>query len=762
MGSFLPKIEGVYHVRANTIHPADRYRTMIPHSNIREVRTGGVTNKKTFGITNNAKMFKILSSGIYKNKVLAPLRECSCNAYDSHVAVGKKDVPIKVHLPTALEAWFSVEDFGLGLSHEDVMDLYTTYGMSTKEGSNDFIGALGLGSKSPFAYTDAYTVVSTFNGVRRNYGCYIDENGEPQISSIGNDIFTNDVNGLKISFNTRKGDDHAFLEAAREFFKHFPTKPDFNLTVDIEKPDYLYEGDGWALIKRVRGTYYPSSRSNSVAVMGSVSYPIDIDSLNLGRSGHVGDTEQKEKIRALLHEGVILVFALGELDIAVSREDLGYNDRTIQTIINKGEEVHALLIKKIEEGFTLCNTWWEATTKYYEVQKQMGRDFTNIAKEAEWRGIPLLQTRGASPFTASERLKGVGLSFVHEYDIYRRKRISFYNDGSPFLPGNKTQNTIVLYADQHEERVPHIHQRLMKWVKEAHPGKEVLVVWSSDATKTKREGEAHVIKAIGSPPYEVISKVVPLYVGEFGVIKNGKRTVSRFFKRTDRPGQFGYDKARNLWTDARVDVSTTKGYYINLHSWEPVDSNLDRLDNLKALCIREGLVPHDFFYYGVPGTYRKFLDDRVKYPDWEDAGVYLRNLLRKRTKTKEFKHLYESAIFTDREALFSATPAAAIAPLEGIATSRKRIYWPKELFGTVWREASEESKTTYTIANYTLDMAEKERIIGPYRERLTKSVKDILNKYPLITYLNLEHKEEYEAFLVYKKQIDKLHKLNLI
>lgn len=86
------------------------------------------------------------------------IRELSCNAKDAHVDAGKGDVPFEIHLPNDLEPWFAVTDFGIGLSHEDVTGLYRTYFDSTKTKSNDVTGQFGIGSKSPFAYVDQFTV----------------------------------------------------------------------------------------------------------------------------------------------------------------------------------------------------------------------------------------------------------------------------------------------------------------------------------------------------------------------------------------------------------------------------------------------------------------------------------------------------------------------------------------------------------------------------------------------------------------------------
>jgi len=124
--------------------------------------TGAV---QEFNIKNSAKAFSILSSGLYANKIRAIVRELSCNAYDSHVQAGKSDIPFEIHLPNVLEPWFSVKDQGTGLSVQEVQNIYSTYFESTKTGSNDFIGALGLGSKSPFSYTDNFSVTAVKNGI---------------------------------------------------------------------------------------------------------------------------------------------------------------------------------------------------------------------------------------------------------------------------------------------------------------------------------------------------------------------------------------------------------------------------------------------------------------------------------------------------------------------------------------------------------------------------------------------------------------------
>ena len=120
-----------------------------------------MTGATAFTIAANAKMFRILSSGLYSNKEKAIIREVSCNAVDANVQAGNGDTPIEVHLPSALEPFFSIKDNGTGLTPDQMVKIYTQYGNSTKTDDNTMIGALGLGSKSPFSYTSMFSVIST-------------------------------------------------------------------------------------------------------------------------------------------------------------------------------------------------------------------------------------------------------------------------------------------------------------------------------------------------------------------------------------------------------------------------------------------------------------------------------------------------------------------------------------------------------------------------------------------------------------------------
>jgi len=118
---------------------------------------------------NLAHIFDILRTRLYSDKILAVIREYSTNAIDANVENGNSHIPIDITLPNAIDPVFKVRDFGKGLSESDIFEVYSSYGASTKRQSNDYVGALGMGSKSAFGYSDSFTITSYHGGMKRYF-----------------------------------------------------------------------------------------------------------------------------------------------------------------------------------------------------------------------------------------------------------------------------------------------------------------------------------------------------------------------------------------------------------------------------------------------------------------------------------------------------------------------------------------------------------------------------------------------------------------
>jgi len=315
-----------------------------------------MTGATAFTIQASAKMFKILSSGLYSNKEKAIIREVSCNAYDANVDAGNGDVPIEVHLPNALEPYFSIKDSGTGLTPDQMVNIYTQYGNSTKTDRNDQIGALGLGSKSPFSYIDSFTVISITDGTKNTYSCYIDGNGEPQLQPFGSED-TDERNGVEVTFPVKKEDFRKFREEAEITYRPFEVKP--NITGNSEYVQKKFnvlltsadtDNADWQLVEPVSRDRW-SRDTIRVAVQGNIEYPINTSLIEESLS---------QNAKRLLNENFRLHFNIGELDIAASREELGYDKITVANIAAKFETMAGELAEVQNEKINEFDNKYEA------------------------------------------------------------------------------------------------------------------------------------------------------------------------------------------------------------------------------------------------------------------------------------------------------------------------------------------------------------------------------------------------------------------
>jgi hypothetical protein len=309
-----------------------------------EAIVSNVSEIGEFRIRNSAKAFSILSSGLYANKVRAIVRELSCNAVDSHAAAGKQDTPFDVHLPNTLEPWFAIRDYGTGLSHEQVTQIYTTYFESTKTNSNEFIGALGLGSKSPFSYTDNFTVTAIQNGKKGIYSAFINAEGVPSIALMMQEE-TAEPAGVEVRFSVNdRYDFDKFRQEARTVYKHFSLKP-----VVSGNSSFTFELFDYESRDIIPGVHQVKGQRASVAIMGNIAYPIEVPA---------ADNTISDEVRQLLSCGMEMHFAIGELDFQASREGLSYIPSTVAAIKSKLEAVRAVLVDKLAvEADAVTNLW---------------------------------------------------------------------------------------------------------------------------------------------------------------------------------------------------------------------------------------------------------------------------------------------------------------------------------------------------------------------------------------------------------------------
>ena len=292
--------------------------------------SSGVTAKGTFGISHRsqAHIMTILRDTLYSDKILAVLREYGSNAWDAHRMVGKNDLPIQITLPETNTPTLVIRDFGPGMTPDDVFNIYTQYGESTKRGTDDAVGMMGIGSKSAFAYSDSFTVTSWNGGMKRVYVAVLDASNIGEIQCLDETPCDPDETGIEIQVPVRIHDLYDFRTKASNLFRYFDPQPEINIA--LPKIDRKHRDNG----------FVSSDLVEWIAVMGCIPYRLNLTQVQ-NELEEEGLWKPLQRIKGGLH------FKIGEVNISASREELKYTDYTKKAIVAK---FAAMIDEHIEEA----------------------------------------------------------------------------------------------------------------------------------------------------------------------------------------------------------------------------------------------------------------------------------------------------------------------------------------------------------------------------------------------------------------------------
>ena len=326
-------------------------------------------------------MLKQSRDDFYSNKELAPVREYSTNARDAHIQSGIPDRPIEVTLPSQLSPELRIRDFGKGLTIENLSDIYFKYWKSTKRGTNDQNGCLGIGAKSAFAYTAAYTVTTWCNGMKTV--------ATGQKNGFADVIFhqpntNNESDGVEIVIPIQQKDISKFVHEALELIKYWDVRPIFHNIEESElkaafnimdtKP--FLSGEGWA----VRPAGY--GKGESKAIMGFVPYAIDWEQVKNSLPPEI--STKVSGIFTFLEENLTaLYFDNGTLSFTPNRESLQYNEPTIDALSKKPVSIYESLLSLITSKIADAPNIWEAKIRYNQIFR---RELDGFDKELMYGG----------------------------------------------------------------------------------------------------------------------------------------------------------------------------------------------------------------------------------------------------------------------------------------------------------------------------------------------------------------------------------------
>lgn len=373
----------------------------------KETILGNGSKSKAFSITASPKVFKILSSDLYTNKIRAVVRELITNMIDAHALNGNHEKFI-IQVPGRLDPRFVCRDFGPGMSDFDIQGddnspgLYNSYFSSSKAESNDFIGGFGLGSKSPFSYTDTFSITSYHKGEIRGYVAYMDGDG-PQIKpTFVKEMGPDDKTGIEIVVPVEEKDFRNFAYEVSYIMRPFK---DLAIINGLDREiDYFPDFDDYYGVNPER--YWPD-RDGLYAIYGGIVYPID---------GVIRDRNWL----SIRNEVNYIKFPMGSLDIAPSREALSLDDRTRKNIIERVKELSEKAfnedVKRFKESTSPRHTYRELMKMGYSARDYM------ISNSVKFTTKNLSYKKMQSMFEPDSKLCNAGVVYEVNLDP-RLKRI---------------------------------------------------------------------------------------------------------------------------------------------------------------------------------------------------------------------------------------------------------------------------------------------------------------------------------------------------
>lgn len=537
-----------------------------------------------FGIKskNLGHIIGLLRDEIYSDKILAVIREYSCNAMDANVMSGRKNEPIVVTLPTRLSPEFRVRDYGDGLSEQEIEDIFISYGESTKRNTNDAIGFLGIGAKAGFAYNDNFLVVSYYDGMKTTYNCALDA------SNVGNCIVfskermsDSDKTGVEIIIPAKMGDCNHFLSAAKDFFKYWNMQPIFVNYADdfknntIENLLFSAKDGSWQILNANRHSYYNSAPS--IAVMGGIPYPIDWNAFRPETAPEGLDLIKQCKC--------VMKFNIGELQFAPSREALQYTNATNASIARMVEKIAKELKDIVHQTFKDCKSLTQAMSLYGESFENYSSVFyghKSYSIGLQWNNIPITTSfldfskvdselgYNANGFGFNELNKLTGgkrTEYLHINNVYD------HSSSGIVKKVRRSQHVGVkgglMFVDVDIEKGVY-ERKAVAYLFDKHTDINKVVVLRFDKDKARTDTYTHFhLKCFDVVKYSDIKDQVKktiVRVGRAGVgASNGGTSYVRRVRYISADSHYYNDK---LEMSDDVDLSTATGYY-----FEMIDAN---------------------------------------------------------------------------------------------------------------------------------------------------------------------------------------------
>lgn len=345
-------------------------------------------------------LMQMLSKNLYSDDIGSTIRECASNALDSHRRAGVH-MPIIVSLKAAVGSYnyeFTVEDFGIGLDADDVVNIISKYGKSTKRNSANELGMMGLGFKAPLAYSSSFYFVCRKDGMERKYMMY--EGEDVNTIDLLYEQETAEGNGVKVIIPIKNTDKYQFMRKIKEQLCYFES-------VYFDVPDDASITNGFVIARHTHFQFSELSTDQYLHIcLDNVYYPLDFEKLGISR----------------IQFPIGLRFSLSDgLYPTPNRESLRYTKEAKEIIMEKLKTVGDYYIEKynstVESGTDITSliNYFENRGKFV----QLGNGKTvDINPFVQFSKIPLV----------SPSIDGIVLSDISK--LYKETRNYWLSDYS--------------------------------------------------------------------------------------------------------------------------------------------------------------------------------------------------------------------------------------------------------------------------------------------------------------------------------------------
>lgn len=371
---------------------------MILNPNLRQGESESIGTQESIDMTidtsDQAALMMILSENLYKDPIGSLVRESVSNALDAQKQAKNTDpIVVRLNQDKSYNYIFTVQDFGTGISPDDVKKVLSKYAASTKRGSNDYLGYYGLGFKAPLSYTDSFMFITNYEGRQYRYMMYKSETGT-KIDLISDIEDVTNKNGTTVSIQLKSRLDYSeFILKIREQLAYFEGV--YFGVAGINNNFKIIKSEDWKY-SELNGT-----GSGMHICLSDVRYDIDWSKLGI------------PKINIPI--GLNFNIEDGLLPIP-SREDIKYTEEAKELIKVKIAAVADYFVKKFNESITEAKNFKDIYTKFNNHTVNIEGQFFDVN--------PLLKYSYIKP--ESPRLEGIKLLDLEDLALQYQRIFDHY------------------------------------------------------------------------------------------------------------------------------------------------------------------------------------------------------------------------------------------------------------------------------------------------------------------------------------------------